>query len=271
MMQMFWTVDSVSNKLFYYKFEIQSWRSDAVFRCSLAARGLWLEMMNMMHVQERYGYLSQNSSPIPSEAIARYCGSSLEQYEVLLAELSAAGVPGWTSNGIIYSRRMVRDEKERSEWNKRQKNHRDAKEVRHRDVTQKSPITITMEDSDFDLFWKNYPRAVGKPAARKAWEKARLGTPMGVLMDGLHRWKSSEQWQDQQFVPHPATFLNQRRWEDQPAAGKKRAEEIEANIGSGPLERSPSICRCGATKSWHMNARKNGWKVDHEFTQVVSA
>ena len=259
----------MSNKLYYYKFEIQSWRSDSVFTCSLAARGLWLEMMNMMHVQERYGYLSRNGSPIPSEAIARYCGSSLEQYELLLKELFDAGVPGRTAAGIIYSRRMVRDEKQRREWNERQQTHRDNKTECHKDVTPKSPITITIEDSDFDLFWNLYPRKVGKPAARRAW-MARNGAPKGVLLDGLEAWRNSEEWRDPQFIPHPATFLNQRRWEDKPLAARKKLAGVEAHVGAGPLERAPRICaKCGGTGSWHLNAAKRGQALDHEFAEAM--
>ena len=40
----------------------------------------------------------------------------------------------------------------------------------------------------------------------------------------------------------------------------------EVLIGSGPLERAPRLCaKCGATGSWHLNATKRGWPVDHEF------
>lgn len=112
----------------------KDWRADAVFSCSLAARGLWHEMMNMMHAQERYGYLSMNGLPIPDEAIARYCGCSSQEYQTLLPELFAANVPRRTSSGVIYSKRMVEDQQRRAEWNKRQKKHRDASS----DVTQMS-------------------------------------------------------------------------------------------------------------------------------------
>ena len=44
----------------------------------------------------------------------------------------------------------------------------------------------------------------------------------------------------------------------------------EVLVGSGPLERAPRLCaRCGATGSWHLNATKRGWPVDHEFAAAV--
>jgi hypothetical protein len=110
-----------------FQYYPKDWRADPVFTCSLAARGLWREMLDMMHAQEQYGYLAINGSPIPPEGIARYCGCSLAEYDSLLDELSRAGVPSRTSDGIIYSRRMVRDEKQRATWRKEQKNHRDTR------------------------------------------------------------------------------------------------------------------------------------------------
>ena len=82
----------------------------------------------------------------------------------------------------------------------------------------------------FDRFWNAYPRKVGKPAAEKAWNKIRHRTN---LMEGLEAWKKTEQWQDEKFIPYPATFLNQRRWEDEPAG----EHSTEASVGRGPQPR----------------------------------
>lgn len=92
------------------------WLRDDVSGCSLTAQGLWLRMMFLMHDSDRYGYLSMNGSVIPSESLARRCGcDSLTQYEALLSELGRAGVPGVTKEGVIFSRRMVRDAKKRKD------------------------------------------------------------------------------------------------------------------------------------------------------------
>jgi hypothetical protein len=74
------------------------------------------------------------------------------------------------------------------------------------------PSFESSEPSAFEIFWQAYPRKVGKPAAKKAW--ARVNVLSADVLDGLEHWKRSVQWQDTQFIPHPATFLNQRRWED---------------------------------------------------------
>lgn len=95
------------------------WLQDDVSGCSLAAQGLWLRMMFLMHNSDRYGYLSLNGSPIPPESVARRCGcDTLAQYETLLDELIKARVPEVTKEGIILSRRMVRDDKKRRDGSK---------------------------------------------------------------------------------------------------------------------------------------------------------
>ena len=116
------------------------WLKDAVSGCSLAAQGLWLRMMFIGHNSERYGYLAVNGLPIPPESIARRCGCTLEQYLTLLAELDAAKVPSRTPDGIIFSRRMVRDASDRVAAAQRQEKCRQKKRDCHASVTPMSPI-----------------------------------------------------------------------------------------------------------------------------------
>lgn len=90
------------------------WLRDDVSGCSLAAQGLWLRMMILAHDADRYGYLGKNGSPYSSSFIAKKCGcDTVDQYETLLSELDSVNVPSRTPEGVIYSRRMVRDAKER--------------------------------------------------------------------------------------------------------------------------------------------------------------
>lgn len=96
-------------KLPYIPFYPNDWVSDPVAGCSLSAQGLWLRMMFLMHASARYGYLEQNSKPMPLETVARRCGCSEAELVAYLSELDDAQVPSRTNEGIIYSRRMVRD------------------------------------------------------------------------------------------------------------------------------------------------------------------
>lgn len=89
------------------------WIEDNVSGCSLAAQGLWLRMMFVMHTSERRGYLVVNGRPMTEEFIASKCGCDVAAYRTLLAELLSAGVPRRTADGILYNKRMVNDERKR--------------------------------------------------------------------------------------------------------------------------------------------------------------
>ena len=69
----------------------------------------------------------------------------------------------------------------------------------------------------FETFWKAYPRKVGKDAARRAFAKVKV--PVETLVAAVEAQKSSTQWtkDNGQFIPNPATWLNQGRWEDEVA------------------------------------------------------
>lgn len=82
--------------------------------CSIGARGLWHELIGVMHECVPYGHLTVNSAPMDDAKAARLCGVDLREYRKLLAELDGAGVPGRTDGGVMYSRRMVRDEATRN-------------------------------------------------------------------------------------------------------------------------------------------------------------
>lgn len=73
--------------------------------------------------------------------------------------------------------------------------------------------------SDFDAFWTAYPRKTGKKAAFKAWRKATDKPALDVIIKAIEARKQTEQWRKDhgQFIPHPATWLNQGRWDDEVA------------------------------------------------------
>lgn len=71
----------------------------------------------------------------------------------------------------------------------------------------------------FNRFWRIYPRKVAKQSALKAWTKIQLTEQLvEIILAALERHLKSAQWlrDDGKFIPHPATWLNGRRWEDEP-------------------------------------------------------
>lgn len=84
------------------------------------------------------------------------------------------------------------------------------KGIGNRDITPKAP-----KGADFDVFWLNYPKKVGKDAARKAFSRVKV--PVETLLSAIEQQKCSRQWQEDggQYIPNPATWLNQGRWQDE--------------------------------------------------------
>lgn len=74
-------------------------------------------------------------------------------------------------------------------------------------------------EQDFhNRFWPAYPRRVAKQAALKAWKKINPSTGLvDQMLAALDQQKRSADWQKDggKFIPHPATWLNQGRWEDE--------------------------------------------------------
>ena len=68
----------------------------------------------------------------------------------------------------------------------------------------------------FDEFWQAYPRKVGKGAARKAYSKALRLTDHDTIMGALSDQRPAMEAKEPKFIPHPSTWLNQERWEDEP-------------------------------------------------------
>lgn len=70
--------------------------------------------------------------------------------------------------------------------------------------------------SDFDLFWQAYPRKAGKGDARSAFDKAMTkGVTLTKILAAVAEQKGSQEWSDPQYIPHPSTWLNQERWDDE--------------------------------------------------------
>ena len=69
---------------------------------------------------------------------------------------------------------------------------------------------------EFQTFWGLYPKKVAKGAAIRAWQKlnqAERTEAIDALANHLKYWKFKGT--DKEFIPYPATWLNQMRWLDE--------------------------------------------------------
>lgn len=94
----------------WMKFYPRDWRGDQSLRAvSIAARGLWMECLCIMHEAKPYGHLLLNGEPVEDATLARMCGAQVDEVSALMAELRQAGVLSVTGKGVIFSRRMTKD------------------------------------------------------------------------------------------------------------------------------------------------------------------
>jgi uncharacterized protein YdaU (DUF1376 family) len=91
----------------------------------------------------------------------------------------------------------------------------------HKPITNNhKPLTINKNivradalDDGFDEFWNYYPKKVGKDKAKTEWNKKK--PHIDDVLKALKWQKDSDQW-DKGFIPNPATYLSQGRWQDEP-------------------------------------------------------
>ncbi len=94
-------------------------------------------------------------------------------------------------------------------------------------LTQPNPTVPNQQDPmvGFEAFWTLYPRKTAKQAAAKAWKKLQAEEVLQVrIKAAVASHALSDQWTKDggQFIPHAATWLNQKRWEDELKAGSSR-------------------------------------------------
>jgi uncharacterized protein YdaU (DUF1376 family) len=86
------------------------------------------------------------------------------------------------------------------------------------DTDKNNKNTSPSAEDLFPKFWKLYPNKKGKAAAEKAWKKLKVTDDLfSLIAQGLAKQCTSPAWTKDggQFIPHPATWLNGKRWEDE--------------------------------------------------------
>ena len=69
----------------------------------------------------------------------------------------------------------------------------------------------------FEIFWNCYPNKKSKQSALKSFEKLNFSEGLfEKIIKAVEIHKKTEQWikDNGKFIPHPATWLNNKRWED---------------------------------------------------------
>lgn len=108
--------------------------------------------------------------------------------------------------------------------------------AQHIESTKKKRVMLASAD-EFARFWVCYPKKVGKKAAQKAFQNAQNRPRIDDLLKAIDRARVSEQWRKDggQFIPNPATWLNQGRWDDEPVQVVPVQPKAQVKVYSAPL------------------------------------
>lgn len=155
----------------WFKFYPTDWKADNQLKlCSAASRGLWIEMLCICHQAKPYGhFLIDESAPTETE-LSVMTGIPTEQIPALIGELSSRGIFSRTAKGVIYSRKMVNDEKKSREGKKHiKKRWKEPPENK-----EENPIPNRSPSS---------PPKTQKPEARSKIDKRKKEPPDGDAAD----------------------------------------------------------------------------------------
>jgi predicted phage replisome organizer len=114
--------------------------------------------------------------------------------------------------------RRMRDRKGRNNVTPMLQSVTQYKRIEKREKSKENKPPLPPKGELFGLFWKSYPKRVGKGAAEKAFSKIKPSKEtLNQMLDAIEKAKKSDQWKKDggQFIPYPATWLNQKRWEDE--------------------------------------------------------
>ena len=215
----------------YYQFNIGDYRADTA-HLSIIEHGIYRQLIDWYYLDEK---------PIPKETqvvMRRLRLGSDEQHYLtnVLADFFVLTDFGYFHNRITIELEQYQVQFAKNRVNG-QKGGRPAKPIDTPIKTQvvsknnhmatqinpnqqpitnnHKPITNIKPLEDFELFWKEYPKKVGKEAARKSWVINK--PPIDLVLDSLRWQKRTTQWSksDGQFIPNPTTWLNQGRWQDE--------------------------------------------------------
>ena len=90
-------------------------------------------------------------------------------------------------------------------------------------------VELNGHGPSFEVFWAAYPKHEAEKLCRQWWAKHKPDEVLlGVMLAKIEQAKQTKKWKDQggKFIPMPATWLNQERWNDEYHVARQQKERI---------------------------------------------
>jgi hypothetical protein len=219
-----------------------SHRKTAKLRVLLGDDALWVPI-------KLWSYAAENQpdgdfSSYAPEEIAMLIGYTKNATSMLQALLDVGlmdadplRVHDWAEHNSYHETYAIRAKKAAVARWKGQDKKGDRKERKGKEASIATSMLAACE-----LIYAEYPRKVGKPKALKAIEKAVREFSDAVVLEKTKAYAAARRGEDSQFTPHPATWFNQSRFNDDPATWKslptrRNGAPVQKTYESAELER----------------------------------
>jgi len=223
-------------------FYIGDWRKDiGVQSLSYELRGIWFEILCLMHESEQRGKLLLKGKPMTEDQLSRILGLDNQILTTALRSILSAGVADIDQEtGAIMSRRMVRDEKLRIvrkecgklggnpdlvKQNPTKKKILTYPRCEGEDETESTVPSLVLGDArgetEEEKIYALYPHKVGKPSALRAIKAALKSHTPVFLKEKTAAYAEAVKGTDT-HLPNPATWFRDERFNNDPSTWSRR-------------------------------------------------
>ncbi len=234
-----------------FQFFPKDWLDFKVQRMSLAAQGAYMKLLAFMWKDSK----DQCSILDNNDLLARAIGTTVEQWLELRQQIQQDDEPILEEkDGRLVSARLKEEVTKQRNYRKQQseKGKLSAQQRLNRGLTTVEPmhqpegnsssslnnrerkglrckVELNGHGPSFELFWAAYPKKEGKGACRRWWKEHKPDDVLlGHMLMKIEQAKQTTKWKEREgkFIPMPATWLNQERWDDEYTAAAKQKERI---------------------------------------------
>lgn len=143
-----------------------------------------------------------------------------ESYDKKVSAGAAGGRPAKADESTEKQTKADESTEKQSKPPFKNKNKTEDQEQEQEQEQDGEPVTrASALDRRFAAFWSAYPKKVGKQDALRAFARLKVGEDqLAAMLAAIEQQRASPQWAKDggQYIPNPATWLRQGRWEDEP-------------------------------------------------------
>jgi len=200
----------------FFKFDPMQWLGGAIQNCTLEEKGLFIDLC--AHYWKHYKPVKVDAK---FKVRYRYLEGTLTDLIGTLSDLdfitvSEAGITVNFLDELMDDRQEFL--KKCSKAGKKSASIKgtssNKKEERRKKSVDSRKKTNTTAKADIDRIYQNYPRKQGKASALNAIRTSLKKVEFDFLMDAVCEYTVATAGQDMQFIPHPTTWFNQERYND---------------------------------------------------------